>query len=1470
MKLPNIWLAVTFALFAGSALGALEDITAHGTASQTSEWNGGQFPAANAIDGDPGTFSHSDSNTPNNVWELLLDQERLVAKVELDMRADCCGGRLTGATLRLYDSEGDSVFDTALTDPGIGQTIEVNLPPDTLVRRLRVGFENGATNPGFATTVLHLGEFRAFSEVDLLPVITSFGATSQNVSSGASTQISWQTEGATSVEIIGIGVTNLTGSATVTPANSRVYTLIATNDNGSRTSDLAIIVDDDLLPPRITEFMASNSSTITRSDGSTPDWIELWNPNPETIDLAGYRLTDDPQQPARFIFSATPLSAGEYLVIDAAQISLDGFIATGFSLNRDAGSHLALLDPSGVILQQFEYPKQREDFSYGIDWNGTEKYFLQPTPGAPSITGAIDGFVADTKFSVGRGLYDSPLSVAITTDTESATIYTTLDGSEPSPDNPNATVYLNPMAINTTTVLRAAAYRNGYLPTNIDTQTYIFTDHVGAQSSSPPNFPLSWVPNLNGVQSSVPAFSHFGMDDGVVRSLPLTDSNGQSFDLNDALSAIPTMSLVMDAEVMFDPTDGLHINARSRGRTWERPASIEIIDPATSQQIQANCGIRMHGGWNRYPEMLKKAFRLYFRSEYGDAKLNFPLFPDSPNDQIDGIIMRSGNGKSWASPWRALSGGGNSLPRNTYMRDQFVRDLQAATDNVYIPGRFVHLYINGHYWGLYNPVERPDESFAAARYGGSNDDYDVIKWQRGVGHRVAAGDDVGWNELIGLVRGNTVDPATYAAIRDLLDLPSFVDYMLVNYFVGNGDWIDNNVYAMRNRAEDGAFRFYCWDSEESLLSTGADVTNREVNDTCTEIHHALRSNADYRQLFADRAQKHLFNSGALTQEVTDAIFAARAAEIDRAIVGDSARWGNLLRPSDPYDRADWLNEVSNLRSNYLGQRVGTTLGQLRADDLFPTTQAPTFSPQRGGQVPAGHKATLNSTATGNSTIYYTLDGTDPRLPGGGISPTAVAFDGITNEEPILPTDSAWLYNDGGVDLGDSEIVVGAPTYSSANWKHPNFDDSAWASGVAPLGYGGITGGSITTEIGFGSDTAMKHTTTYFRKSFAVADASRFTALRIRLTRDDGAVVYLNGHEVARSEFPEGNANISANTFAVGVSGFAEGTPLVFEIPASLLTTGENVFAVEVHQASNNSSDLGFSLELAGDVLAAGSGLIAVQDDTLVRARVLAGGEWSAIDEALFITGDRSADLFVSEIMYHPAPGGAEFLEIANRGTNTHSLTDLAIIGGIQFEFTSSTQSSLSPGERLVLVHDAATFASVYPGVPFAGDYSGALGNGGDSFSLENGDGTILWTLTYDDGSQWPAGTDGEGRSLTYVAGEPDSPLSWRPSVAAAGSPGVGDTTKYLEGTNLLDYALAAQIQVTKVGDLIEIQIPTWPGADDAEVRAEWSTDLNGWNDTGFRFVSRAIASDGSLLSTWQFTAPKDSEAVFFRARATLR
>ncbi len=1446
------------------------DIARSGTASQTSEWNGGQYPARLAIDGNPATFSHTDSSTPGNSWSLVLDGDYEVVRLEIVMRADCCGGRLSGSTVRLFDGEGDSVFNSQLTDPGPGQVVAFDVPSGVVARSLRVGFEEGRTNPSAATTLLHFGEIRVFAEIDLLPTIPVFEATPTTINSGQAITLNWQTEGADTVELIGTGIVAGSGSTSAAPSASRVYTLVATNTNGSRSRSLGVTVDGSLLPPSLTEFMAANTRTVVRSDGSTPDWIEIWNPNSVAIDLGGYRLTDDPGAPARFVFPPTSLLPGAFLIIDADTLALDGIVATGFKLNNAADQYLAFLDPAGLILQSFTYPKQRADISYGTDWNGQPKYFLTPTPGESSASGFVDGFVADTRFSLQRGFYDQPQAVSITSETPGAVIYTTTDGSEPSPTNPKAAVHTAPLTVSTTTILRAAAFRDGYLPTDVDTQTYLFANDVGAQSSTPPNFPLAWAPTLTGVVSPVPAFSHFGMDDSVVASLPLTDRDGQSFGMREALLAIPTMSLVMDAAELFDPVSGIHVNAQQRGRFWERRASIEYIDPASGETHQANCGIRTHGGWNRFPEMLKKSFRLYFRSEYGDAKLNFPLFPDSEADSYDRIILRSGNGKAWPSPWRALSGGGNSLERNTYLRDQFVRDLQAEMGSDHVAGNFVHLYVNGHYWGLYNPVERPDEHFASSHFGGLDEDYDVMKWIRGVGHSTAAGSDAGWNSLVSLARSGTTNPVTFAAIAQLLDLPAFADYMLLNFYAGNSDWVDNNTYALRDRTRSGPFRFYCWDAEETFLSTNSDSTGQQVTDTSTELHHALRNNAEYRMLFADRAQKHLFNGGALTRARADALFLRHARTVDRAIVGDSARWGSLLRPSNPYDRADWITEVENIRNNYLTTRGATVLNQLRNGGLFPGVSAPLFSPMRGGEVGPGFVLSLTHPAGQTGTLYYTTDGSDPRLAGGGVSPSAKAFNAVPREEILVPVASTWRYLDNGSDLGSSAVVMGDPAYGSDHWKHPFFTDSAWASGGAPLGYGSISGATIQTQLNYG-DPFMKHTTTYFRHPFTVADIGRFSTLRLRLMRDDGAVVYLNGREIARSGFPSGITTITAGTFASDVTGNAEGLFLEFPISPTLLAESVNVLAVEIHQSSLTSSDLGFDLSLAGDALAPGTGGIPFSGDTLVRTRAYSGAAWSPIDEALFLVGNRASDLRVTEIMYHPAPplsGDAEFIELANLGSVSHHLTDLLLRGGIQFDLAEGNPTTLAPGGRLILVRSASAFATAYPGVPFAGVYAGALGNGGDTLSLQQTNGTVLWSLTYGDDAPWPGGTDGEGHSLTFVAGDPNSPASWRPSVHSGGSPGAGDAAPFVGG-DLLSYALSASSVRLASEGVIEYSLTTWLGADDAEIIPECSSDLLSWHAEDFERLRITPLGDGRAEEIWSRPA-SGAGRLYFRTRLTSR
>ena len=167
---------------------------------------------------------------------------------------------------------------------------------------------------------------------------------------------------------------------------------------------------------------------------------------------------------------------------------------------------------------------------------------------------------------------------------------------------------------------------------------------------------------------------------------------------------------------------------------------------------------------------------------------------------------------------------------------------------------------------------------------------------------------------------------------------------------------------------------------------------------------------------------------------------------------------------------------------------------------------------------------------------------------------------------LVPAGSAWKYLDNGANQGTA-------------WRTNLFNDSGWASGLAPLGYGEMNVGVWPrTTNNYGPDPNNKYITTYYRRTFSVTNAAAIKALRLHLLRDDGAMVFLNGVEVFRSNMPLGAVNyltLATNT----VSGVDETNFFSAWVEASLLREGSNLLAVEVHQAAANSSDLAFDLAL---------------------------------------------------------------------------------------------------------------------------------------------------------------------------------------------------------------------------------------------------------------------------------------------------
>jgi len=554
------------------------------------------------------------------------------------------------------------------------------------------------------------------------------------------------------------------------------------------------------IPLAINEVMASNSSTIPDAQGEYDDWIEIYNYGEQAIDVGGMYLTDDLGEPTMWRVpddnpAATSIPAKGHLLIWADGDVTDPGLHANFRLSV-LGDQVGLFDADGAtLIDSIRFEDQQVDISYGRypDANDNLRFMAFPTPLTSNI-GVYTAFVADTRFSHNRGFYDQPFSVTISTETEDALVYYTLDGSDPFDSQrgvPTGIVYLNPVPITTTTCLRAVAFKTGWKASNVDTHTYVFLDDVIRQPARPPGFPTNWGHTYQG---------EYEMDPDVVDDPSYRDT------IKDDLKAVPTLSLVMDRDDWFaSGGQGIYIE----GERSERACSAELILPDGDQGFQINCAVMIVGGSSVYRwKMDKLSMRLKFKGEYGPAKLRFPVFGDDAPDEFDTIVVDARMNNSWGY------GGGVTVNRDgqymtqrdtaQYTRDQFVSDIQNAMGGYGTHGRHVHLYLNGLYWGLYWLHERPDEHFAAAYFGGDNEDYDVLKHDSGT---VVSGYRTNYNEMFSIAYAGLAGDQQYRLIQQYLDVPNLIDYMIANFYVGNWDWAHQNWYASRSRLDpDGRWR----------------------------------------------------------------------------------------------------------------------------------------------------------------------------------------------------------------------------------------------------------------------------------------------------------------------------------------------------------------------------------------------------------------------------------------------------------------------------------------------------------------------------------------------------------------------------------------------------------------------------------------------------------------------------------------
>ncbi|MCA9196118.1 MAG: CotH kinase family protein, partial [Planctomycetales bacterium] len=656
----------------------------------------------------------------------------------------------------------------------------------------------------------------------------------------------------------------------------------------------------------ISEFMASNSNTLLDRYREYSDWIEIYNPDDQVLSLEGWFLTDDADVINKWELPDIEIDPNSFAVVFASgnDRSTSREAHTNFRLSSD-GEYLALVRPDLSIAHAYSpsYPAQFTDVSFGISFvdgqlqPGQQRYFPHATPGEANSAG-VTQLPPTVEIQANSGYFDAPLSVTLASDRTGATIRYTVDGNIPDESSP---IYQGPVTIDTTTVLRAVAFGDDAVPSEIATKTFIYLDDVLTQTGA--GLPEEWgYFDDQGPPRPARAQANYGMDPDVVND---PDYSGR---IKDDLRAVPTISLVVDPDDLWDFENGIYSNPEQKGDQWERLVSAEWMDESGVSQFNINAGIRIHGGWaRRFTFNSKFSFRLHFRGQYGTDSLDFPLLGDAGQSEWQSLILRGGFNDSWQ--------GGSAT--NTYLQDHWTAATQIEMGGHAPERRYAHLYLNGLYWGMYAVTERMDANWAATHQGGSPDEWDVVN----TGGNLIDGEPRPWSDFTRLFGRGDVD---YAAVKELLDVEAYADYMIVNQYVGNWDWPHNNWYASRRRVDGAKWHFHTWDAEAAFQNGIGEnrVSNVQSAVGPAQVWLALIEVPEFRDMFAGRVYKHLFNDGLLTPDVNSDRLDRLAAGMDQAIVGESARWGDgrVDQTRTPLTREHWVRRIEAIKRSYFGNR----------------------------------------------------------------------------------------------------------------------------------------------------------------------------------------------------------------------------------------------------------------------------------------------------------------------------------------------------------------------------------------------------------------------------------------------------------------------------------------------------------------------------------------------------------------------
>ena len=547
----------------------------------------------------------------------------------------------------------------------------------------------------------------------------------------------------------------------------------------------------------ISEFGGSTGSVAS-------DWVEIYNSTGSAVNLAGYGISNNPKNPAKWVFPDISIEPGEYLLLYATG-SADKAQKKNLKLNfciSSTGEALFFFDPNGKLIDKLSAGRMRSGQSYGRDGSDNRFYYAEPTPGAQNGKG-YEGITQLPAFSVTPGIYDNAVTVAITAG-EGETIRYTTDCTTP---NASSEVYSGELSLSKNSVIRAAAFRDGYLSGDVATATYLFRS--------------------DGVNHALPVVTLVTDPDNLWNSKTGIYATGDQFD-PDAASYADTLKSATYYQAKFATEEQVDT-------IWEKPAAFSLFDDNGKQVFTQNVGIRIAGSFGR--GRAQKGFNVIARKEYGKGSMEYPFFDNRPYTEYKAVVLRAGAQDQ----------------NRSKIRDELASGLLEGTDiNIlYQAYRPTVLYLNGEYWGVYFMKEKRNRFFVAQHENTENN----VDLAIGKGFKQRSyGDNSDWVSLYEYATSHDLSSAdAYNYVAERMDVDSFRDYMIAEIYNGNTDTYNFQYYRLKGGKWKFIFYDFCWGFQSPGHETLAFRMGKTPADVCSaKLFAAMLQNKGWRDSFCRR------------------------------------------------------------------------------------------------------------------------------------------------------------------------------------------------------------------------------------------------------------------------------------------------------------------------------------------------------------------------------------------------------------------------------------------------------------------------------------------------------------------------------------------------------------------------------------------------------------------------------------------